>query len=174
MPVVGTVSGAKGSVVIRNSERSLTNPRSAMTATGRLDVKVNVPNAASPPLKGSSSRNRAICSRGPSVKVPCPESMPSLPVKKNATVAASSLGLAMARPVRTGPSVSAKIRPSRTAAAAGTPASETRIPFGREPNMASPAGGVIPSSGHHLSISDAERGFRVPGSHGKPAPVRDG
>ena len=37
--------------------------------------------------------------------------MPSLSVKKNSIVAALSLGLAMARPVRTAPSVSAKIRP---------------------------------------------------------------
>ena len=36
-------SGATGSVVIRNSDRSFVNPRNATTATGTSEVNVNVP-----------------------------------------------------------------------------------------------------------------------------------
>src|ERR1051326_3040879 len=59
----GIVVSITGRVDIRKSCRSLTTPRIATTATGTLDVKLNVPWNVGPlkVLKGSLSRNLAIC-----------------------------------------------------------------------------------------------------------------
>src|SRR5438132_12281798 len=50
-----------GNVVIRNSPRSLVNPRSAITAMGMDELKVKAPLREEGPLKGGSLRNFAIC-----------------------------------------------------------------------------------------------------------------
>src|SRR4051794_12724638 len=90
-----------GSVVTKNSERSLVRPRRPMAETGTFEENVNVPSVVELALKGLSFRNRAICPCGGNIKLPRPESVPFASVKKNDTVASESLGLARAKPVFT-------------------------------------------------------------------------
>jgi hypothetical protein len=47
-------------------------------------VNVKVPNTDDPPLNGASSRNFAVCSFAPSVKLPLPKFIPLTSVKKKA------------------------------------------------------------------------------------------
>src|SRR5262245_61477004 len=82
-------SGAIGSVVIRNSERSLVSPRRATAPIGDDDSNVNVPWIEDAPnttpefvlVNGASLRNFAICWRAGSVNVPAPKSLPLTSVK---------------------------------------------------------------------------------------------
>src|SRR5262249_35711339 len=132
-----------GNVVIRNSERSLVRPRSAMIATGSVELKVNVPSIEFPPLNGSSFKNFAICPLPGICIVPEPKSLPAKPVKKKLTVTDCAFGLAMATPVLTDPATCAKNRPDDIGVVTGTPASETRMSFCRKPNIATPAGAEL-------------------------------
>ena len=98
---VAETSSATGNVVRRNSERSLTKPRSAMTATGLEELKVNEPENEALPLKGVSFRKAAICPFAAIVVDPEDTSFPSSPVNVNETTAASLFGFDIARPLRT-------------------------------------------------------------------------
>ena len=146
MPVVGTASGATGSVVIRNSERSLTNPRSAMTATGRLAVKVNVPSIALPPLKGSFVQESCDLFPGPQ-REGAVSGVDAVAVgeeegDRGGRVVGVGQGEAGSdRPVGLGKDPSLKNGGHRRDAGF-----RDENPVDREPNMASPAGGVIPAS----------------------------
>ena len=101
--VVGEARSATGRVVSRKSDRSLTNPRSAVAPTGRDDVNVNVPVMVDPPLKGASSRNRAIWPFAGIVVLLSPNLAPFWSVKKKEIVTVWGLGFAIASPVRTAP-----------------------------------------------------------------------
>ena len=72
---------ATGNVVIKNSERSLVSPRSAMTDIGGDAVNVKVPISALPPLNGASFRNFAICPLAGMIVDPWPKSAPVVSVK---------------------------------------------------------------------------------------------
>src|SRR6267142_2754336 len=91
-------SGATGSVVTRNSDRSFTRPRRAMTAMGTDDENVNEREFLLVRLNGSSSRKREIWPFAAICVVPEPKSCPWSFVKKNETVAAVEFGLAIAIP----------------------------------------------------------------------------
>src|SRR5437016_1727924 len=78
----GAANSDTGKVVTRNSERSFVKPRKAITDTGSVDVKVNVPLTEVPPLKGDSFKKLAICARAGMVVEPCAKSTPSELVKK--------------------------------------------------------------------------------------------
>src|SRR5262245_30944049 len=56
-------------------------------------------------------------------------------------------GLAIAKPVFTGPAISAYIRPDSRRGEAGTAVSETRTPFCRVPKIARPVGALSPPAG---------------------------
>ena len=120
---------ATGRVVKRNSERSFTSPRRAVTETGFDEVNVNEPANVDAPLKGASSRKFAIWPFAGIVAVPEPASFPFSSVKKNETAAGSPLGLAIANPLRIGPVVRPAIRPRVSSREPGTPASLTNTPF---------------------------------------------
>ena len=119
--------------------------RKAVAATGRDAVNVNVPTIVEPPLKGLSSKNRAICPFAGIVVELASKLAPSSSVKKHENVTAWELGFAMARPVRTAPWTSVYILPLVTGGDAGTAVSVTRIPSCRSPKIARPEGTEVPS-----------------------------
>src|SRR5438552_12130662 len=98
---VEELRSATGSVVIRNSERSFTKPRSATTETGVEELNENEPVNVEAPLKGASSKNAAIWPLAGMFVEPDPTSLPLASVKKKDTAAASLFGFAIARPVLT-------------------------------------------------------------------------
>jgi hypothetical protein len=128
--VLSSSRSATGSVVMRNSERLLTKPRSAIAETGTSEVNVSVPSAGRGTENGASSKNRATCPCAGRVKLPAAESVPERSVKKKETLAAVSFGLATAKPVSTPLPISTKILPFEAGTVAGTPASDIRTPFG--------------------------------------------
>src|SRR5262245_37441231 len=70
-----------GSVVSRNSPRSLVAPRNAVTLTGLLAVKLKDPTNEVGPINGLSSRNAATCPFAGIVVVLVTFSLPSASVK---------------------------------------------------------------------------------------------
>src|SRR5437879_4979505 len=94
-------SSTTGSVVIRKSDRSFRRPRRATAATGFEELNVIEPAKLEDPLKGSSSRNPAICPLAGMLVVPASTSCQFESVKKKDTVAASSFGFARASPLLT-------------------------------------------------------------------------
>src|SRR3989454_4401258 len=79
---------ATGSVDIRNSPRSFTNPRIATAATGTEDANVNAASVMGIPLNGLSLRNRANWLRAGIRVLPYPKFRPRESVKKNDRIAA--------------------------------------------------------------------------------------
>ena len=98
---------AIGRVVIRNSERSFTRPRSATTDTGFDELNVKEPANVEAPLKGASFRKLAIWPLAGTLAVPEPRSFPFSSVKKKEIVAGSLFGFAIASPLLTRPRRSA-------------------------------------------------------------------
>src|SRR5262249_5231433 len=99
--VAGERRSTTGSVVIRNSERSLTTPRSATAATAFVEANVKDPENAVGPKNGCSFRNAATCSLAAIVVEFEYPSLPFSSVNAKDTTTGSEFGLAMATPLRT-------------------------------------------------------------------------
>ena len=138
----------------------MTNPRSAMTATGRSAVKVKVPSHRAAAIKGSLVQESCDLFPGPQ-RESAVSGVDAIAVgEEERDRGGRVVGVGQARPVRTGPAVSAKIRPSRTAAEAGTPASEDENPVepGTEYGQADRRG----HPGHRSPPVHIRRGAWVP------------